>query len=142
MPNTEIKKMNHEVKTKWLEALRSGEFTQGTGCMRSPDGTSHCCLGVLSELYARETNTKLEDLYSWEYEPDAEELQEDALARGDLGQTTELHPDVAAWAGLPVLVEVKYMGRYQEEEYDWNIGEINDEYEKFDGIVDLIDGQL
>lgn len=49
--------MNPEIKAKWLEALRSGEYKQGTGslCTIQEDGTSwYCCLGVLCDLAAKE----------------------------------------------------------------------------------------
>lgn len=47
--------MNKEVKAAWIAALRSGKYTQGTGSLRKdypyPGGVTHCCLGVLCELY-------------------------------------------------------------------------------------------
>ena len=44
--------MNKEVKRLWLEALRSGEYDQGTCVLRRREGkeVKHCCLGVLCEL--------------------------------------------------------------------------------------------
>lgn len=38
-----------EAKTKdaWLEALRSGDYDQGTGVLYSEERNSYCCLGVL-----------------------------------------------------------------------------------------------
>lgn len=46
--------MNEEIKAKWLEALRSGRFLQGTGQLKyqnTMDGPfRHCCLGVLCEV--------------------------------------------------------------------------------------------
>lgn len=55
--------MNAELKTKWLEALRSGQYAQGQGALRDQHD-NYCCLGVLcglSELAAweRHTYTKL-----------------------------------------------------------------------------------
>ena len=38
-----------DVKTKWLDALRSGKYKQGRGILRRPDG-SFCCLGVLCDI--------------------------------------------------------------------------------------------
>jgi hypothetical protein len=49
--------MDARVKGLWLEALRSGEFTQGRQWLKtvSDDGQAkHCCLGVLCELAKRE----------------------------------------------------------------------------------------
>jgi hypothetical protein len=46
--------MNQEVKTKWVAALRSGEFEQNKGALTNADRTKHCCLGVLCEIAVRE----------------------------------------------------------------------------------------
>lgn len=45
--------MKEEIKTKWLEALRSGKYKQGRTCLRNSDVDTHeyCCLGVLCDLY-------------------------------------------------------------------------------------------
>lgn len=48
--------MNQEIKKLWLEALRSGQYTQGRVALKSieGDGTNkYCCLGVLCDLYAQ-----------------------------------------------------------------------------------------
>lgn len=44
--------MNAEVKAKWLAALRSGEYKQGTGGL--VQNGCFCCLGVLCDLYAKQ----------------------------------------------------------------------------------------
>ena len=46
-------KMNPLIKAKWVSALRSGEFKQGTMQLRTLDD-KYCCLGVLCELAVRE----------------------------------------------------------------------------------------
>jgi hypothetical protein len=51
--------MNQEIKTKWLAALRSGDYQQGTGRLRVDD--KYCCLGVLCDLHAKATNHEWED---------------------------------------------------------------------------------
>lgn len=51
--------MNKDVKEKWVAALRSGEYQQGVGCLRRhtvAQGDEFCCLGVLCDLYHRETS--------------------------------------------------------------------------------------
>lgn len=40
--------MDPEVKTKWLEALRSGKYKQGTA--RLNKGDEYCCVGVLCDI--------------------------------------------------------------------------------------------
>jgi hypothetical protein len=44
--------MTPELKEKWLQALRSGEYTKGKGALRSTtkSGTCYCCLGVLADV--------------------------------------------------------------------------------------------
>lgn len=46
--------MNADVKTKWLAALRSGEYQQIDGSLHK-DQQGFCCLGVLCDLYHKET---------------------------------------------------------------------------------------
>lgn len=41
--------MNPELKARWVEALRSGEYEQGYAKLRSTDDT-YCCLGVLYDI--------------------------------------------------------------------------------------------
>jgi hypothetical protein len=43
--------MNKEIKARWLEALRSGEFIQGRQQFRpNTNPPTHCCLAVLVEV--------------------------------------------------------------------------------------------
>lgn len=72
--------MNQEVKTLWIAALRSGEYTQGRGRLR--EGNSRCCLGVLCDLHAKA------DMGSWDGEWYDKEYQ--ILPRA-----------VIEWAGVP-----------------------------------------
>ena len=44
--------MNPEIKSRWLAALRSGKFAQGTG--RLTLDNSYCCLGVLAHVAKEE----------------------------------------------------------------------------------------
>lgn len=41
-----------ELVSNWIDALRSGDYAQGTGVLRSAfkDNVSYCCLGVLCEI--------------------------------------------------------------------------------------------
>lgn len=47
--------MNEEIKTKWLEALRSGEYKQTTGRLRNSQEEGFCCLGVLCDIMEPES---------------------------------------------------------------------------------------
>src|SRR6267378_4402002 len=46
--------MNPDIKAKWIAALESGEYIHGHGVLRSLDN-KYCCLGVLCDLYHKET---------------------------------------------------------------------------------------
>lgn len=46
--------MNAKVKKLWLKALRSGDYKQGAGALRSDH--SFCCLGVLCDLHRQEVH--------------------------------------------------------------------------------------
>lgn len=45
--------MTPELKAKWIAALRSGEYQQGRGRLRTDDNR-FCCLGVLCAVTGRE----------------------------------------------------------------------------------------
>lgn len=79
--------MNPEIKRKWLEALRSGEYNQGSGALRK--NGKFCCLGVLCDLHSKETGTNW--IRNEEY-PDTNDLY--------LGDTQYLDEKVMSWAGL------------------------------------------
>jgi hypothetical protein len=51
--------MNQEIKAKWVAALRSGEYKQGHAFLNGPSG--FCCLGVLCDLYGKETGVEWVD---------------------------------------------------------------------------------
>lgn len=63
MSDSTYNKMDPEVKAKWLEALRSGEYEQGSNVLFR-DGC-HCCLGVLAEInnVPRETKGSFNETY-------------------------------------------------------------------------------
>lgn len=59
--------MNKTVVKEWVKALRSGEYKQGIGRLRSKNDR-YCCLGVLTDLYVKKNKlewVKEENLYSF-----------------------------------------------------------------------------
>jgi len=57
--------LTKEQKTKWVEALRSGEYQQGLHRLRTPDSVrnfSYCCLGVLCEVVP-EVKSKITSIF-------------------------------------------------------------------------------
>jgi len=62
--------MNQEIKQRWIEALRSGEYQQGKESLYHCG--KFCCLGVLTDLYIKEHGLQWKqdsaDLWSFEEE--------------------------------------------------------------------------
>lgn len=79
--------MNRDVKARWIKALRSGEYKQGTGKLKSKQN-DFCCLGVLCDLHSKETGEDwIDNLYH----------------TGTLtyrGENGNLNQDVLDWAEL------------------------------------------
>lgn len=52
--------MNQEIKKRWVEALRSGEYKQGQECLRQKtnDGLAYCCMGVLCDVLKDEVELR------------------------------------------------------------------------------------
>lgn len=45
--------MDPNIKAQWVAALRSDEYTQGDGYLKTLDG-NYCCLGVLCDLAVKQ----------------------------------------------------------------------------------------
>lgn len=58
-----------EFQEKWLQALESGEYTQGRGELRSATN-SYCCLGVACDLYDSNAWVKINNWWYYDYSSD------------------------------------------------------------------------
>jgi hypothetical protein len=115
--------MKTEVKAKWVEALRSGEYKQGKDRLRCED--TYCCLGVLADLAVRE------GIGAWEGN-----LFVAAADPFDVGGA--LTPEaVVEWAGLPDTNPV--VGADGQRH---TLSGLNDNSRTFDEIANLIEAQL
>lgn len=76
--------MNSQVKEQWLNALRSNEYQQTTGRLKTDEG--FCCLGVLTDLYIQETLS--------EWSSDGQRFY------CYMGRTFNLPIEVAKWSDL------------------------------------------
>jgi hypothetical protein len=82
--------MDKRIKGLWLKALRSGEYKQGREYLNN---NGFCCLGVLCDLYAKET-----DHGRWIEDPI---LHCGPSFKSLNGESDEMPPlDVLVWAGL------------------------------------------
>jgi hypothetical protein len=105
--------MDAQLKAKWLEALRSGKYDQGTGQLRS--NNCFCCLGVLCDVFDQSRWEKAE----WSYGEGTDKSYEIAT----------LPYAFAVRVGMPGDVEAKLI-------------EMNDSGKTFTQIADYIEARL
>ena len=128
--------MNPEIKAKWIEALRSGDYQQGGGRLRGGND-QFCCLGVLCDIAA---NSEGVDVRVTQVELDQPcdcemcEKGPDYLYNGCDGY---LPIEVVNWSGLGyVNPEVTVGGDRRTLSY------LNDGGYTFGQIAELIEEQL
>lgn len=113
-----------ENRAKWVEALRSGEYKQGDTYLKMLD--KYCCLGVLCDVYEKETGNILEKDEGGGYKVYEETLE-------NLSQVQE-------WVGLE-----SSEGAFQARESipAKALTVLNDDYSEwdFDKIADLIESE-
>jgi hypothetical protein len=63
--------MNEELKRKWIEALRAGEYRQYRGALHDGRHKQFCCLGVLWDLNGRPDDID----YFWKINLDPEKKE-------------------------------------------------------------------
>ena len=143
--------MNQEIKAKWVNALRSGDYEQGQGALKNPDG-QYCCLGVLCDLYDKHRMEEFGAESSWAV--DTVSLNEYISVLGDRTEVGVPSNEVVDWAGLPdnnpeVLIDLPEVlileDEIEEEKYQYElpIAELNDDHGlTFTELADLIEEQL
>lgn len=118
--------MNPEIKSKWVAALRSGEYRQTRGALRDRHG--YCCLGVLCDLHSKD---------HWSEEPNLK----DEYRYMDCSLL--LSKKVIKWADL---VEATPSGNVEIEKgttlADLNDGKNSFKAHSFEQIADLIEKHL
>jgi len=124
--------MKPEIKSQWVEALRSGEYSQGVGSLRSPDNT-FCCLGVLCDLYSKAEGVEWEAGY---YGIDSDPSYYSMHDRGALPPT-----EVAKWAGMSSLELVGELS-VPADEAPVDLVSKNDSGISFEEIADMIERYL
>jgi hypothetical protein len=115
--------MNQEIKNKWTTALRSGEYTQGTGNLRSA-GDKFCCLGVLCDLAVKAEIIPVPVNIGQSYRYGAE---------GDMGHWF-LPESVREWAGLDSTDP-----DWLRDDGTFSLSRMNDNGKTFDEIADVIE---
>lgn len=130
---------------KWIKALRSGKYKQGTGTLKQYDSkgnAQHCCLGVLCELY-NETmkKNKKKTLPEKIYDNDSDFSH--GYSRFG-GKKEDLPKEVKDWAGMKnsmgeFYTGITYFGDYEVEKIRENLADLNDSGKKFKTISNIIE---
>ena len=121
-------KQQLRIRKMWVDALRSGEYTQCTGRLRRNE--RFCCLGVLADLFVKEGHGKWE---SWS------DPYEDRRYRMD-GLDGTLSPKIAGWVGLKSSGGYIDKARYDNESE--SLFAMNDvDGMNFDEIADVIESE-
>ena len=125
--------MNNEIKVLWCAALRSGDYPQASGYLRTPEG--YCCLGVLCELAV------LAGVI-----PPGEQRKAGILGEFTYGRHRDcftLPEKVTEWAGLfndnP---RVRGTGLDWDYDSDPTLEGVNDMRVPFSKIADIIEEEL
>lgn len=119
--------MNPEVKAEWLDALRSDNYAQGRGMLRSQNN-DFCCLGVLCDLAERKGIVKSE-----------RPIASDRFVYGDPdlrsnGISGLLPSAVQVWAGI-----TSSDGQFGDDQDRNSLADQNDKGKTFEEIADLIE---
>ena len=123
---------------KWVKALRSGKFKQGTGTLKqfnSKGVAQHCCLGVLCELYNQEMKKNKKKMLSETTWSNDSDFSHGYCKLG--GKKEDLPKDVMKWAGIG-----NSMGAFTTDNpiYDqYNLADLNDIGKKFKTIANIIE---
>jgi hypothetical protein len=129
MDNQVDKQMDKRVKEIWLKGLRGGTFLQGMHALKkteTDEQTTHCCLGVLCELFRDEFDAK------W-YPID----NGNGFVFDD-GDNHFLPRRVMDWAGLESCDPRVVSG----DEFYVTLSEMNDRGDSFEAIARVIEEQL
>lgn len=125
--------MKQNIMKKWVKALRSGKFKQGTGTLKQYNRkgkAEHCCLGVLCELYNGEMRkNKKKTLPEKVYDNDSDFSY--GYSRFG-GKKEDLPQEVMKWAAINNrLGQVGKGGNC--------LADLNDTGYKFNTIADIIE---
>jgi hypothetical protein len=124
------KTMDKKIKKMWASALRSGDYKKGLEALH-PKKNSFCALGVLCDLYMKDTGKG-----AWILDEDTGAF---AFKSGNKVDGMNPPPAVLKWAGIKKIESAHLM--YKDQPH--SIVELNDETKMpFKKLADLIETSL
>lgn len=136
---------NPEIKAQWLHALRSGEYAQGQGHLRT-DEDKFCCLGVLTDLAVEAGVAEWTPCDSFGLYGDLFGVEE-VLFEGTDDERSVMNyltatPRVLEWAGLNGAESLKFGESGYIPGLDNSLTRMNDNGMTFNEIADIIEEYL
>jgi hypothetical protein len=125
--------MDAEIKTKWVEALRSGEYDQARGVLHDRDNGGFCCLGVLCKVIGAAFGPGSEEREDREYGPYTEEYDYVPVLNGRVisnHEDDELSPPFCKEIGIPDQGILIHMNDGSDDESPKSFAEIADYIER------------
>ena len=138
--------MKTEIKTRWIAALRSGEYKQGYGHLRTMDNC-YCALGVLCDLYSKDENRQWTTMRMMfddgeGTEPRLQQVYVMYHPHNDQYSVSVPQLHVGEWAGMQCNPFVKAKSPYGVMN-QYRLSEVNDVLKyTFDQIADIIEAEL
>lgn len=133
--------MKPEIAQKWVEALRSGNYTQTTKTLRDDKG--YCCLGVLCDLASQE------GIGTWQA-PDSPPTSASRIYRYVAGyakyesNSSLIPPRVAKWAEMSEKNTGKNgsKGSFLSDGNWTSLANLNDRGSSFEDIAKVIEKEV
>ena len=127
--------MKNNIMKKWVKALRSDKYKQGTGTLKQYNRkgqAEHCCLGVLCELYNQEMRKNKKKML---LETTHENNSDFSFGYTRFGGRCDGLPEtVRKWSGMKTGI-----GIIDENKKDNNLVDLNDTGRKFKTIANIIE---
>jgi hypothetical protein len=127
--------MKQNIMKKWVKALRSGKYKQGTGTLKqfnSKGQAQHCCLGVLCELYNTTMKKNKKKILPEKVYDNDSDFSHGYCRFG--GKKEDLPKEVKDWAGMN-----DNLGRFYLSDHYEYLADLNDCGRKFKTIADIIE---
>ena len=130
--------MKKNIMKKWIKALRSGKYKQGTGTLKqynSKGQAQHCCLGVLCELYNTTMKKNKKKVLPEKVCDNDSDFSHGYSRFG--GKKEDLPKEVKDWAGMN-----SSLGKFYPDNgpnFEETLADLNDTGRKFKTIADIIE---
>lgn len=100
--------ISQEIFDKWIEALESGQYEQGTECLKwsTDNACSYCCLGVLAEVMGLQWDNSKYSKYKFGVDGDINYISDNILPLGVQQELAKLN-DIQGMSFLEIAEVLK-----------------------------------